>query len=136
MGHVNTADLRKAANTVAGVAGVVRQNIPTEVGQVAGALPGSTSGPAATTLATTWTNSYNAWASSTEQHAQSMRDAADGWDKVDGETATGFTGTSSTTTPSNISFSTGMPYGVPFGSQTQGGPTGGMRFVNGGMEAV
>lgn len=113
MGQIVTSAVRHAADIVEGVARTVRREIPDEVGGIAAALSGSASGTAGGTLSQTWTTSYADWATSAEQHAQSMRDAANGWD----------------TTDANVAASYGQ-------SPSMTGPTGAMRYVNGGMEPV
>lgn len=128
MAHVSTGVLRNAANNVAGVASVVRTHIPLEVGEVAAALPGSRSVPAASSLATAWTNSYSAWATSADDHAQALRDTADAWDGTDADVAAGFGGGSGTLTPDAATLLGGR-------STPQARPAA-MRYVNGGMEAV
>lgn len=90
MGEIKPGEVRTAATTVEGVASSVRNHVPDEVGQIATALPGSSSGAAGSTLATTWTDAYAAWATSAETHAQSMRDAADAWTAANTTTADRF----------------------------------------------
>lgn len=83
MGRVRTDEIRRAATIVAGVGQTVRGNVPEEVGGIGAALSGSASGGAGTSLASAWARSYAALATQVEEHAQSMRDAADAWDEVD-----------------------------------------------------
>lgn len=113
MGQIVTSAVRHAADIVSGVARTVRNHIPDEVSGIAAALSGSTSGTAGTTLSGTWTTSFSDWATKAEEHAQSMRGAATGFETTDANVAAGY----------------GQP---PY----MGGPTGGMRYVNGGMEPV
>jgi hypothetical protein len=90
VGEIQPGAVRAAAGAIEQVAQAVRSNVPDEVGGVAGALTGSASGAAGTTLATTWTDAYRAWATSAEAHAQSMRDAAAAWERTNQDVATSF----------------------------------------------
>lgn len=75
--------IRAAATRMGTAATESRKHKPDEVGGVADALPGSTSGPLSTTLATTWGTRFGGWATAVESHVQAMRDAAEHWDETD-----------------------------------------------------
>ncbi len=134
MGRIRTGDVRKAADTVAGVAAVVRNHVPSEVGGIAAALTGSASGTAGTTLAGAWAESYAAWATQAEQHAQSMREAAAAWDAVDTHAA-GTYNQFPMTPMAPPAVWPGPPFAMPPAAPTPG-PTNMHRFVAGGTEAV
>lgn len=61
----------------------VRSHCPTEVSGVAGALPGSESAAAASTLGSTWQTRFRGWATRTDAHVKGMREAAQTWDTTD-----------------------------------------------------
>ena len=90
MGEIKPGEVRTAASTIEQVAARVRRHVPDEVGQISAALVGSASAPAASALAATWTDSYTAWSTGAETHAQSMRDAADLWTDANAGTAERF----------------------------------------------
>jgi hypothetical protein len=134
VGHIRTDEIRRAATIVAGVGQTVRGHVPHEIGGVASALGGGTSGGAGTALAAAWAESYAAWATQAEGHAQSMRDAADAWDAADAHAAGTYD--QFPMTPSGPAAWPGVPYASPSASgPTSGSPKLG-RFVAGGMEAV
>lgn len=88
MGEIKPTEVRTAAAAIEQVAASVRNHVPDEVNQISTALPGSSSGAAGSTLATTWADAYASWATSAETHAQSMRDAADAWTQTNVDAAT------------------------------------------------
>jgi hypothetical protein len=75
--------IRDAAAKMDAAASGVRSNAPTDIDGVAGALPGSQSAGAATTLASTWKSRFNGWARRTDAHVTGMREAADTWASTD-----------------------------------------------------
>lgn len=127
MGNIRTAEVRSAAEVVAGVARTVRAHVPQEVADIASAVPGGTSGAAGSALATAWSQSYAAWAAQAEAHAQSMRDAADSWDGVDEHAAAAFG--QFPMTPTGPAAWPGAVGPTPSPARLE-------RFVAGGMEAV
>ncbi|MDT9593481.1 hypothetical protein RDV89_10420 [Nocardioides zeae] len=64
-------------------AGAEGTSVGEHVGTVGGALPGSTSGPAATTLGTTWTSEFEAWVRDARDHAETMRTSAANIEEAD-----------------------------------------------------
>lgn len=64
----------------------------TTVERIASALPGSDSAAKAGTLASTWTQEYNTWASDVRDHAESMRNASALIEESDLAVATGWGG--------------------------------------------
>ena len=86
MAEVVPDKIRTAAGTMSAAATESRKHKPDEVGGVADALPGSTSGPAATTLAATWATRFSAWSTDVEAQATSMQTSADHWADIDAAT--------------------------------------------------
>lgn len=86
MAEVVPDRIRTAAGTMSSAASEARRHKPDDVRGVAEALPGSSSAPLATTLATTWGKRFGDWATDVESHAGSMRTAADHWGDVDAAT--------------------------------------------------
>ncbi|WP_028644030.1 hypothetical protein [Nocardioides sp. URHA0020] len=76
-------DIRAAANQMEIAVTAVDANVPTGVGDVASAMPGSTSAGAATTLADTWRTAYQTWVTASTQHVASLRQHADDWVATD-----------------------------------------------------
>jgi hypothetical protein len=83
VGEIDPAAVRRAASTIEYVGRTVRSNIPDGVGQIAGALAGSASAGAGSSLAAAWTDAYGRWSVSADSHAQAMRAAADAWSTTD-----------------------------------------------------
>jgi hypothetical protein len=75
--------IRTAAGKINEAATESRNHKPDEIGGVADALPSSTSGPLASTLATTWGKRFGEWATAAADHATSMQTAADSWADTD-----------------------------------------------------
>ncbi|MDQ1105804.1 type IV secretory pathway TrbL component [Nocardioides zeae] len=84
------SDIESAAERI-GAAGEAVDGLSAgeHAGQIASALPGSTSAPASTTLQTTWTQEYDGWARRVREHAQAMRDSAADLDETDITVAAG-----------------------------------------------
>lgn len=76
-------EIRAAARDLQTCVSTVRSHTPTEVGRVAGALPGSTSAGRATALAGAWRRRFGRWARSADDQVEAMRTAADNWDETD-----------------------------------------------------
>ncbi|GAB3072839.1 hypothetical protein [Nocardioides zeae] len=84
------ADIQSAAERI-GAAGEAVDGLSAgeHAGQIAAALPGSSSGPASSTLQTTWTQEYDGWARRVREHAQAMQDAAADLEETDITVAAG-----------------------------------------------
>lgn len=80
-------DIRAAADKMETAVTAVDANIPTGVGDVASAMPGSTSASAASTLADTWRTAYTSWVTDGRSHITSLRRHADDWVETDLATA-------------------------------------------------
>lgn len=135
MGQIRTSDVRRAAAIVEGVARVVRQEVPVEVGGIASAMSGTRSAEAGSRLVNAWTESYQQLATKCDEHAVGMRRAADDFDAADADAAgtyNRFPG-----------FGTTPWFGPNHGASTRpsstppvGSPIRAERFVAGGTEPV
>jgi len=76
-------DIRAAADQMETAVTAVDANIPTGVGDVASAMPGSASAGAASALADTWRTAYRSWVTSSTQHVTALRQHADDWVETD-----------------------------------------------------
>lgn len=76
-------EIRTAAGKMDACVSTVRSHVPTEVGGIADALPGSQSAGAASTLHTTWGSRFRGWANDAEAHASGLRTSADNWTDTD-----------------------------------------------------
>jgi hypothetical protein len=76
-------DIRTAATAMETAVTSVRANVPTGVGDVAAALPGSQSAGAASRLAETWRTTYGDWVHAATRHVAALRRHADDWVETD-----------------------------------------------------
>lgn len=81
--EVTPGEIQKAASRLRDAVEAVRKHVPTEVKQIAEAMPGSDSAGPAGQLSSTWKTRYNSWATDTEKHAKTMDEVAKNWTKVD-----------------------------------------------------
>jgi hypothetical protein len=81
--EVTPGEIQKAAARLGEAVTAVRSHIPTEVGQIADALPGGESAAPASKLSTTWATRYGDWAKGAEAQAKTMNEVAKNWTKVD-----------------------------------------------------
>lgn len=81
--EVTPGEIQKAAARLGEAVKAVRNHIPTEVSQIADALPGGDSPAPAGKLSTTWEKRFGDWATNAETHAKTMDDVAKNWTKVD-----------------------------------------------------
>ncbi|MEP9382309.1 hypothetical protein [Nocardioides sp. KR10-350] len=81
--RVVPTQIHKAASRMHTAVTAVSKHIPTEVGDIGDALPGSQSASAGTALKQTWHTDYTNWVKSANAHVTAMHHAADTWTKTD-----------------------------------------------------
>lgn len=83
MTEIVPQDIRAATGRLETAVTAVDANVPTGVGAVSTALPGSRSAGAASALAETWRTAYRAWVTSATDHVTGLRRHADDWVETD-----------------------------------------------------
>lgn len=76
-------DINHAANQMHEAVQAVQANIPTDIGDLAAAMPNSASAAQATSLKSTWQTQYTSWVKRAGQHVTSMHSAARLWHTID-----------------------------------------------------
>ena len=79
MGYEVVIEAMRSASAAAGDAAGAAANVAlgAAMDDVAAALPGGRSGPAASALATTWTNQLKRWSTDVDNYARDLSTAAD-----------------------------------------------------------
>lgn len=83
MTQIVPQDIRAAADSMEAAVTAVDANVPTGVGDVSSALPGSQSAGAASALADTWRAAYGSWVKAATHHVAALRQHADDWVETD-----------------------------------------------------